>query len=109
VVEREDHLPARDAWLLIRRSISKPTELAYYLSNADETVSLVELARVAATRWTIEMCFAEAKSEVGLDQYEVRLYHSWYRHITLAMIAHAWLAYTRLHSGEKKPMLTSSA
>jgi SRSO17 transposase len=106
VVEREDHLPARDAWLLLRRSISKPAELAYYLSNADETVSLAELARVAATRWAIEMCFAEAKSEVGLDQYEVRLYHSWYRHITLAMIAHAWLAYTRLHSGEKKPLLT---
>jgi SRSO17 transposase len=106
VVEREDHLPARDAWLLIRRSLNRPGELAYYLSNADETVSLVELATVAATRWTIEMCFAEAKSEVGLDQYEVRLYHSWYRHITLAMIAHAWLAYTRLHSGEKKQVQT---
>jgi SRSO17 transposase len=102
VVEREEHLPARDGWLLIRRSISKPEEVAYYLSNADESVSLTELARVAATRWTIEMCFAEAKSEVGLDQYEVRLYQSWYRHITLAMIAHGWLAYTRLHSGGKK-------
>lgn len=101
IVEREAHLPRRDAWLLIRRSITKPSELAYYLSNADETVSLVELAMVAATRWTIEMCFGEAKSAVGLDQYEVRLYHSWYRHITLVLIAHTWLAYTRAHSGEK--------
>lgn len=52
------------------------------------------------------MCFGEAKSEVGLDQYEVRLYHSWYRHITLAMMAHAWLAYTRAHRGEKKATKT---
>ena len=48
--------------------------------------------RVAGTRWTIAECFGEAKGEVGLDQYEVRKWDGWYRHITLAMLAHACLA-----------------
>ena len=51
--------------------------------------------RVAGTRWTIEECFEEAKGEVGLDQYEVRKWDGWYRHITLAMLAHACLAVVR--------------
>jgi hypothetical protein len=46
---------------------------------------------VAGTRWTIECCFEAAKGEVGLDQYEVRSWHGWHRHITLAMTAHAYL------------------
>ena len=51
--------------------------------------------RVAGTRWTIAECFEEAKGEVGLDQYEVRKWDGWYRHITLAMLAHACLAVVR--------------
>ena len=51
--------------------------------------------RVAGTRWTIEECFEEAKGQVGLDQYEVRKWEGWYRHITLAMLAHAYLAVVR--------------
>ena len=54
-----------------------------------------ELVRVAGTRWAIEECFEEAKGLVGLDQYEVRLWAGWYRHITLAMLAHACLAVVR--------------
>ena len=42
-------------------------------------------------RWMVEECFEAAKGEVGLDQYEVRSWHGWYRHITLAMTAHAFL------------------
>ena len=42
---------------------------------------------VAGTRWTIESCFEAAKSEVGLDQYEVRTWTAWHRHVTLAMLA----------------------
>ena len=51
--------------------------------------------RVAGTRWAIEECFEEAKGQVGLDQYEVRRWDGWYRHITLAMLAHAYLAVVR--------------
>ena len=56
---------------------------------------LVHLAGVAGQRWTIEECFQQAKSEVGLDDYEVRNWHGWYRHITLAMLALAYLAALR--------------
>jgi SRSO17 transposase len=89
--------------LLIRRSIGKIKELKYYLVHAPLGTSLETLAHVAGTRWTIESCFEEAKSDVGLDHYEVRSWTGWYRHITLAMFAHAYLAVVRQRMiGEKK-------
>ena len=57
-------------------------------------VTLAELAAVAGARWGVEDCFAEAKNEAGLDHYQVRRYRAWYRHITLSMLAHAFLAVT---------------
>ena len=74
-------------WLLARRSIAKPGELAFYVCFGPADTTLEELVRVAGTRWAIEECFEEAKGEVGLDQYEVRRWDGWYRHITLAMLA----------------------
>ena len=74
--------PSKGYWLLVRRSIAKPGELAYYVCFGPESTTLEELVRVAGTRWTIEECFEEAKGEVGLDQYEVRKWDGWYRHIT---------------------------
>ena len=50
---------------------------------------------MADRRWAIEECFEEAKGQVGLDQYEVRRWDGWYRHITLATLAHAYLAVIR--------------
>ena len=102
IVENEDGLPGRDGWLLVRRSMTDPEELAYYLSNAPAETPLLKLAQVAATRYTIEQCFEEAKGHTGLDQYEVRYWHSWYRHITLSLMAHAWLASLRLLAQQKK-------
>ena len=87
--------------LLVRRSIAKPGELAYYVCFGPESTTLEELVRVAGTRWTIEECFEEAKGEVGLDQYEVRKWDGWYRHITLAMLAHACLAVVRQQALEQ--------
>lgn len=81
-------------WLLIRRSISDPAELAYYLCYGPAGTTDEELIRVAGTRWSIEECFQTAKGQVGLDEYQVRRYQAWYRHITLAMWAHAFLAVT---------------
>ncbi len=84
-----------DQWqrsLLIRRSIGKPDELAYYLVFSPKNTPLDEIVRVAGTRWTIEECFEGAKGQVGLDQYEVRKWQSWYRHITLCLFAFAFLS-----------------
>ena len=96
--------PGKGHWLLARRSIARPEELAYYVCFGQAETTLEELVRVAGTRWTIEECFEEAKGEVGLDQYEVRRWDGWYRHITLAMLAHAYLTAIRhqaLEQGEK--------
>src|SRR5919107_3516273 len=92
------HGGAAPGWrmgLLIRRSPAEPEEVAYYLTHAPEGTTLAQLARVAGVRWTIESCFEAAKTEVGLDQYEVRSWTGWHRHVTLAMLAHAYLAVLR--------------
>ena len=57
--------------------------------------TLAELVRVAGSRWTVEACFEAAKGEVGLDEYEVRSWTGWHRHVTLAMLAHAYLTFIR--------------
>ena len=62
---------------------------------------LAALVRVAGTRWAIEESFESAKGEVGLDHYEVRRWPGWYRHITLALLAHAYLTVTRAAAVEK--------
>ncbi|WP_374205185.1 IS701 family transposase [Streptomyces sp. TRM72054] len=97
----QGEVPHRMRWALARRSISKPDEIAYYLAYAPLQVTVQELVRVAGARWAIEECFQAAKSECGLDQYEVRRYVGWYRHITLAMLAHAFLATTAHQPREK--------
>jgi len=102
IVESRDGLPGPDGWLIARRSISDPTDIAYYLSNAPVDTPLLKLAQVASTRYTVEQCIEEAKGETGLDEYEVRYWHSWHRHITLSMIAHAWLASVRYKATAKK-------
>ena len=90
-------------WLLVRRSLTDPADLAYYLCHGPEHTPLRELVRVAGTRWAIEETFQTAKGQVGLDQYQVRRYDSWYRHITLAMLAHAFLTTTTAKAKGGRP------
>jgi SRSO17 transposase len=78
-------------YLLIRRSPACG-ELAYYRCWAPGGVTLADLVQVAGARWAVEECFQAAKNEVALDHYQVRKHAAWYRHSTLAMCAHAWLA-----------------
>lgn len=88
---------ADDHQLLVRRSISRPDELAYYIIHTSTPVPMAELVRVAGSRWGVEETFQFAKNETGLDHYQVRKYHAWYRHITLSMLAAAFLAVTAYH------------
>jgi SRSO17 transposase len=88
-------IPGLQGALLVRRSLAKPTELAFYLTHAPEGTTVAELVRVAGTRWNVESLFEQAKGEVGLDQYEVRSWVGWHRHVTLAMFALAYLAAVR--------------
>jgi SRSO17 transposase len=102
VVESRDRLPGPEVWLLARRSLTDPKQLAYYLAYVPPRTSFETTVRIASSRYTVEQCIEEAKGETGLDEYEVRFWHSWYRHITLSMMAHAWLASIRLQEQEKK-------
>jgi len=77
-------------WLLVRRDAADPGEDAYFLAHGPAGTSAEELVRVCRTRWQIEEGFAQAKGEVGLDQYEVRRWDAWHRHITLCLLAHAY-------------------
>lgn len=96
VVELDEVSP--EEWskrLLLRRSLKDTEDIAYYRVFAPTASSLAEMVRVAGCRWTIEECFETAKGEVGLDQYEVRSWSGWYRHITLSCFAHAFLSVMR--------------
>ena len=99
--------------LLVRRSISTPSELAYYICRSSAPVPLTELVRVAGSRWSVEETFQFAKNETGLDHYQVRRYDSWYRHITLSMLAAAFLAITarteQLHDQKGAPPAQTSS
>jgi SRSO17 transposase len=87
--------PPWEHWLLVRRSIADPEDLAYFVVFGPAGLRLADLARVAGRRWIVEECFEAAKQEVGLADYEVRSWHGWHRHVTLAMLALAVLAALR--------------
>lgn len=86
-------------WLLSRRSISDPSEVTPYLCFDLADASLAAQVRVAGMRWTVEESIQTGKGEVGLDHYEVRSFSGWYRHITLALWAQAWLTVIRAETG----------
>lgn len=92
----------RDGWvhsLLLRRHPEKTDEIAYYLVYAPTGTPLAEMVRAAGARWTIDDMFKLAKGQVGLDHYEVRSWHGWYRHITLALLALAALTIGAMKKG----------
>ena len=82
-------------WLLIRRSVSDSTEVAYFACGGPPGTGLPELVRVAGVRWAIEDLFELAKGDCGLDEYEVRGWVGWHRHVTLGLFALAVLAVIR--------------
>ena len=94
VVEERHRAPGPAGWLLVRRRVGSG-EVKYYLSNAPATVALAELAWVACLGWAIEQDFELAKGEVGLDHYEVTKLRGWYHHITMALLALAFVKFVR--------------
>jgi len=90
---------------VIRRSIpagAEAAQLAYVLVFARTGTTLQEMVTVIGSRWTVEQCFEVGKGEVGLDEYEVRSWQGWYRHITLCMLAQAFLTVLRAQSTQQQ-------
>jgi len=98
--ERDD-LPGPESWLQIERLCDQKPEIKYYLSNAEVTCPLQEMARAGHTRWPVEDCFLQGKQELGLDAYEVRGWRGWHHHMTLVMLAMWFLKLETQRLGEK--------
>ena len=102
-VETNSLLEGWARWLLVRRSLEDPKERAYYRVFAPVGTTLEAMVAVAGKRWAVEECFAAAKGECGLDEYEVRSWTGWHRHVTLSLLAHAYLTVVRARSVGKAP------
>src|SRR5215212_9592727 len=89
-------------WLLVRKSTDDPEDRGFYQAYGPEGTQIEELVRVCQERWAVEECFAEAKGEVGLDHYELRRWDSWHRHVTLCLLAHAFLVVVRLAARDEE-------
>ena len=74
-------------WLVVRRHRERPDERAYFFARGPAATRPVELIRVAGTRWRVEECLELGKGECGLDEYEVRSWTGWHRHVTLSLFA----------------------
>ena len=88
-------------WLMVRRRREKPQERAYYLCRGPEATPRCELVRAAGSRWPVEECFERGKGDCGLDEYEVRSWIGWYRHVNVSMFALAVLTAIRIQAGGK--------
>jgi SRSO17 transposase len=102
-------------WLLVRRDVDKPLETLtlsnydFFLVHAPENTSLAAMVEAAGGRWPVELCFESAKQEVGLDEYEVRSWTGWYRHMTLCLVAHSFLMMARLELNAMQEALDPGA
>jgi len=106
VSEARAGLPGPRLWLVIRRNVADPTDVRYYLSNAPETTTEAELARMLGMRWPVELTFEQGKGEVGLEDYEVRSWQGWHHHMVMVMLAHHFLVWARLELKDRAPALT---
>jgi hypothetical protein len=90
----------RGHWLLARRFLSAPEEIAYYACYGPRRSSTAGLAWIAGSRWHVGECFQQAKGGAGLDHDQVRSWRAWYAHVTLSMLALGWLAASRAQAAK---------
>src|SRR5499426_307443 len=99
----KDGLPERTVWLVSKRTVGVKKTYSYYISNAPVSTPVRTFVWLSGVRWAIEQCFEEAKTELGMAQYEVRKYPGWHHHMLTTMLAHFFLWHLKLHLGEKSP------
>jgi len=101
VVLSKDGLPYKEVWLLIRRTLVDDPVYSYFICNAATSCRLKLLVWLSGIRWAIEQCFEEAKTEIGMDHYEVRKFPGWVHHMMTCMLAHFFLWHLKLRLGKK--------
>ncbi len=103
----DKHGPTAHRWhLIVRREVNSPATIKYSLSNADDQTSVNKLAQMQAQRFWIERAFQDAKSHVGMAQYQARKWQSWHRHMALVMMAMQFMLETRIDHAELHPLLS---
>lgn len=98
----ERGLPTEAHWLLVARNSVKPDELKFFVSNASSGTPTEALMRVAFSRWNVERCFEDGKTELGLDHFEVRNHRSLTRHLAITALSLLFLSRVRRAWGEKR-------
>lgn len=106
MVEVRDGLPGPESWLIIRRNLTDPTEIKYFLSNAPADIDRLELVRISGMRWPVEIIFRAGKVEIGFDHYELRSWLGWHHHMLFAFLAHLFLVRMRIFFKKRAPALT---
>lgn len=101
VVLAHQGLPSKTVWLLMRRTIGKEPKYSCFISNAPISTRLEKFVWLSGLRWSIEQCFGETKTELGMDQYEVRKFPGWHHHILTCMLAHFFLWHLKIRLGKK--------
>jgi SRSO17 transposase len=109
VVLCHDGLPQKTVWLLIRRTLGDNPDYSYFICNASSSVRLKTLIWLSGLRWSIEQCFEEAKTELGMDHYEVRKFRGWHHHMLTCMLAHFFLWRLKIRLGKKNTRYYSVA
>jgi SRSO17 transposase len=94
-------LPQKRVWLIVKRTLGDNPEYSFYISNASGKTPLKTFVWLSGTRWSIEQCFEEGKSQLGMDHYEGRKYAGWHHHMFVSMLSHFFLWYLKIHEGKK--------
>lgn len=102
-------LPGKPYHLVVARNVLKPDEIKFFISNAPPETKVETLLLVGFSRWRVERCFQDQKSELGLDDYEGRRYRGLKRHLVLASVSHLFLARVHQKLGGKKSRANRSA
>jgi SRSO17 transposase len=101
IVLSRNALPDKTVWLVIKRTLGANPKYCYYISNAPLSIRLHVFVWLSGMRWAIEQCFEETKTELGMDQYEVRKYRGWNQHILACMLGHFFLWHLKIRLGKK--------
>lgn len=101
IVLARDGMPWKKVWLIVKRTTGTRPEYSYFISNAGRSVRLPLMVWLSGMRWPVEQCFGEAKTELGLAQYEVRKYPGWCHHMLVGMLAHFFLWHLKIRLGKK--------
>jgi SRSO17 transposase len=99
--------PTAQCWhLIVRREVNSPGTVKYSLSNAPGATSATKLAQMQAQRFWIERAFQDAKSHIGMAQYQARKWQSWHRHMALVMMAMQFMLQSRIEHADAHPFLS---